>query len=197
MTRERANVLRIPPPKGLVGENLLLVPVWRFDPSGTPRVRSVQFISEHWDKDRNKRVLKDGAIGGGWCVLGSVPPCDTTGTIAIAESLGTAGSIHLAQPDWAMIIAFSAPNLGAVAETFHARCPQAPIVIIGDNDAAGQPAARRAAAAVGGLVAIAPVVTMADGHVGTDFNDLHVTTGLDAVREALDRAVAASPVSPL
>ena len=81
------------------------------------------------------------------------------------------------------VTAFYAANLQPVAEAFHARFPAATIVIAADRDASGEgeTCGQAAADAVGGLLAVSPVVS--------DWNDLQAAEGVDAVAAGLEAQV--------
>ena len=91
-----------------------------------------------------------------------------------------------------MAVAFNTGNLKPVAEAIRKKYPRTELVLAADNDHAteGNPGitkGKEAAKAVGALLA-APDLS---GDEGTDFNDLAVIHGLEAVREALGTATAA------
>ncbi|WP_241667467.1 toprim domain-containing protein [Pseudodesulfovibrio senegalensis] len=110
--------------------------------------------------------------------------------ILIAEGYATAASVHMAigEPVHA---AFDAGNLKHVAEALHGKYPDRSVVILSDNDhqQSGNPGvtkAQAAARAVGGQFVV-PLFSDAEKAKGlTDFNDLHATRGLEAVRKQLE-----------
>jgi putative DNA primase/helicase len=94
-------------------------------------------------------------------------------TILLAEGYATAVSLHMATKK-PVLVAFTAGNLPAVAAHFKNH----PLIICADNDEkkAGEINAQEAAKKHGNArVVLCPVAT--------DFNDMHVSQGLDAVRE--------------
>lgn len=112
----------------------------------------------------------------------------------IAEGYATGASLHLAT-GYAVLIAFNAGKLEAVARAARARYPDREIMLCADNDCEsvkpdgspwnpGKEAAFRAARAVGGKLAVCPA------HEGkaTDFNDLHRLRSLEAVRSVVEAA---------
>lgn len=113
--------------------------------------------------------------------------------LLVAEGYATAASVHMAtgEPCHA---AFDAGNLKPVAEALQAKYPDRPIIIVADNDHGqennpGLAKAEQAARAVGGLVA-APQFTDKEKAEGrTDFNDLHASRGINAVRTQLAPAL--------
>jgi putative DNA primase/helicase len=91
--------------------------------------------------------------------------------LCIAEGFATAASIHECTRN-PVAVAFDAGNLKDVALSLRGKFPDAAIIVCADNDKSGvgQQSAKDAALAVGGFVAIPPVV-------GMDFNDYHVAAG--------------------
>ncbi|WP_024694714.1 VapE domain-containing protein [Pseudomonas syringae] len=111
--------------------------------------------------------------------------------LLICEGYATGASLHMAT-SFGVAIAFDAGNLLPVAKVMRDRFPGRPIVICRDDDwktkrANGDPwnpgeeKANNAALVVGGQV-VAPVFSTERHDKWTDFNDLHVAEGLDAVR---------------
>ena len=152
---------------------------------------SLQYISE----DGSKRYLPGGEKKG--CFF-SVPAANSSeaGPLLIGEGVATVLSA-CAATGYAGLVAFDAYNLKAVAEAARARQPEREITLLADNDCTfsdgrkregesntGVFKAREAAQAISTRLAVCPVI---DGR-STDFNDLHVARGLDAVREAVDAA---------
>ena len=106
--------------------------------------------------------------------------------IFISEGFATGASVYLATES-PVVVAFDANNLKAVAAAIREVLPDAKITICADNDHktdknVGLEKAQEAAQAVGGDV-IAPEFTPEEMAQGlTDFNDLHQSRGLGAVR---------------
>jgi putative DNA primase/helicase len=114
--------------------------------------------------DGAKRFLYGGRKRGLYHAIGGT----VAGVLCIAEGYATAASIHEATKH-PVAVAFDCGNLLPVAKLVRAKYPQATITICADNDAqtAGNPgltAARAAAEAIGGKVAIPP-------EPFNDFND--------------------------
>jgi phage/plasmid primase-like uncharacterized protein len=132
--------------------------------------------------DGEKRFLPGGRTRG--CLLTLGKP---DGVLHIAEGYATGATVREATGH-AVVIAFSASNLKPVAMALREKFPELTIVVCGDNDASGtgQRAAREAAKAVGGAVAIPP-------EAGRDWNDTHCAEGLDAVRAGVEAAAAENP----
>jgi putative DNA primase/helicase len=105
--------------------------------------------------------------------------------VVVAEGFATGASIHEAT-GVPVAVAFDAGNLEPVAAAIRRKWPAARIVVAADDDREtlvprenpGLHFARKAAAAVDGAVAI-PVFQDPTGK--TDFNDLHVAEGAQAV----------------
>ena len=134
---------------------------------------SLQFIAA----DGAKLFLTGGRTRGCYHAIGSRTP-----TVCLVEGYATGATVHEAS-GLAVVVAFSASNLRPVAEGLRAKHPEVRIIICGDNDASGvgQSAAREAAQAVGGTVAI-------PNGEGMDWNDVAGAEGLAAVRAAIEAA---------
>lgn len=168
----------------------LMAPV--LDAAGTPQ--SIQFIAG----DGSKRFLSGGKTAGGHF---PIPAKDggEDGPLLIAEGFATGASLRLST-GFAVLVAFNAENLEAVARMARKRYAGREIVLCADNDVEtrkpdgtpwnpGVEAATKAAASIGGKLAICPA------HEGraTDFNDLHRARSLEAVRQAVEKARREDP----
>lgn len=153
----------------------LMVPV--LDAAGTPQ--SLQFIAG----DGSKRFLSGGKTAGGHF---PIPAKDggEDGPLLIAEGYATATSLRLAT-GFAALVAFNAGNLESVARMARKRYAGREIILCADNDVEtrkpdgtswnpGVEAASKAAASIGGKLAICPSI---DGGKA-DFNDLHTRGAL-------------------
>jgi putative DNA primase/helicase len=161
----------------LAKDGRLLVPV--LDASG--KVVSLQFIAG----DGGKLFLKDGRTAGGFF---SIPAKGggKDGPLVIAEGYATAASIHAAT-GYAVLVAFNAGNLRAVAEMARGKYPDREIILAADYDApfdqypapggVGLAKATEAARAVNGLLA----VPRREGCDKLDWNDLAVKMGAGEV----------------
>lgn len=134
--------------------------------------------------DGKKLFLPGQRVEGCFYQLGSV-----TQRVYIAEGYATAATIHLATRD-AVFCAFYANNLSEVARAVRRKYPGAEIVIAGDDDRftqgnPGRTKATEAAAGVNGTFLLP--CFLSDEGKPTDFNDLHVGEGLDAVKRQLER----------
>ena len=125
--------------------DMLLVPAR--DAGGV--LRTLQFIGT----DGSKRFLTGGKIRGCYCAIGR--PGDV---LLLAEGFATAATLCEATGH-ATAACFSAGNLFAVARSLRAKFPRINMVLCADDDHAtpgnpGLSAARAAARAVGGVVAV-------------------------------------------
>ncbi len=164
-------------------DNALIIPV--FGESG--KVQSLQFI----DTNGNKRFLSGGKIQGGFFPIAAKDNVKN-GTLCIAEGYATAASIYL-DTGFAVLVAFNAGNLEAVAQMARRKYPERKIILCADNDYRedstkhniGIETATTAAKKINGLLAICPLVNGAKA----DFNDLHLANGPQAVKAYIDEAV--------
>ncbi len=167
----------------------LIVPM--MDRSGN--VHSLQFI----DGDGSKKYLIGGAAKGHFFIV--APELLMTHPLCIAEGFATAASIHEAT-GYPVAVAFDAGNLRPVALALNdARCPDYPLIVCGDDDCQtkgnpGRTKANDAAKAVGALVAFPDFgANWPEG--ASDFNDLAAHAGPQALRAAIERALASVPDS--
>lgn len=154
-------------------DGALLIPV--LDAANT--LQSLQRIYP----DGTKRFLTGGKVAGGQFIIQGQPEKP----IAICEGFATGASIHLAT-GWTVHVAFSANNLPAIAKAVRERFADKTVIICGDNDEAGRGNGEKAAQAAHTQFVI-PIFHTGSG---TDFNDLHQTEGIDAVRSQLESALA-------
>ena len=161
-------------------DNRLIVPVLIND-----AISSVQFINENGDK----RFLPGGAVKGGAYLIGDL---SKTTAILVAEGFATGASLHEAT-GFPVVVAYNAGNLLPVAQQVRQAYPHASIVLCADNDChadgttnIGRLAATAAAMAIRGLVATPETID----HHATDWNDVHVQRGLEAVRAGIDGALS-------
>ncbi|MFP4063370.1 MAG: VapE domain-containing protein, partial [Halochromatium sp.] len=143
----------------------------------------LQFI----DADGTKRFLTGTAKQGAFHLLGPRPqPGDTLG---IAEGYATAASVRAAM-GWSVACVFDCGNLIAAMRNLQRQLPGVQLVVCADNDCAspGNPGVTKGREAAAKLRARFAVPVLADGSSG-DFNDLHVSEGLEAVRAQIDAAL--------
>lgn len=161
---------------------VLIVPAWVGDTMTT-----LELI----DGTGRKSSLAGGAKKGGYWVSGvsevSGPLTAEAGStpILIAEGMATALSAHRAT-GWMAVATLSAGNLPQVAAGLRERYPRAPLIVLGEPGK-GESFARQAAQAAQAALALPSFAPDAriDGTQPTDFNDMAVLSGLDAVGELL------------
>ncbi len=111
-------------------------------------LQTIQFISA----DSTKRFLTGGRIAGCYCAIGR--PVDS---LLVAEGYAT-GATLFAATGRAVAVCFSAGNMLPVARELRLKFPGLRLVMCADNDLTpgnpGVTAARKAAQAVGGVVAV-------------------------------------------
>lgn len=121
-------------------------------------LHTLQFISP----DGSKRFLTGGRIAGCYFAIGR--PADA---LLICEGYATGATVRMATGA-AVAVAFNAGNLDPVARSLRAKFPRLRLIIAADNDheTPGNPgaaAAKRAAYAVGGWVAMPSFAEVAHG----------------------------------
>ncbi|QSX28582.1 toprim domain-containing protein [Shewanella cyperi] len=155
----------------VLGETLV-IPM--FDAINSDIITSLQFI----DADGSKRFLSKGRISQSCFPIGLRAQTENN-TIYIAEGVATAISVHLLTGS-AVIAAFNATNLTAVARIVKHMMPAAEIIIAADDDAStqhrmginpGKHHATKAAKAVGGKVTLPPFSRSQRRDGLTDWND--------------------------
>lgn len=177
--KKEALVLPLRTGDGILQTCQLIAPDKRF---GTPNHK------------RDKTVLLGGSTQAAYYVIHE----QTSGPILIAEGYATAATIHEAT-GYATVAAMFSGNLLPVAKEIRKQHPNRIIIIAADNDRftnhnghsenVGIVKATAAANEIKGLVAI-PEFSDTDT-TGTDFNDLALVAGLDAVRKAI---IAVMPI---
>lgn len=139
------------------------------------------------DNDGRKSAIHGGAKSGGYWAAQPLPKNDDKGrTLLIGEGVATVLSACEATGHLA-IAALTCGNLKNLALTMRERYPSAKIVILADNGN-GQSKAEDAAKSAGCYLAIPDWEGRPDN--ATDFNDMAVLIGLDAVRAAIENATA-------
>lgn len=130
---------------------------------------------------------------GNFHVLRGPKPITECSVIYICEGFATAGTIHKATGE-TVVVAFDSGNLEPVCKTIRRHCPNAGIIVCGDDDRGnkngnpGREAAESAAQAVLGK-AIFPSFPDED-QASTDWNDLQATRGIEEVVSQLTEAPA-------
>lgn len=140
-----------------------------------------------------KRFSKGMQVKGNMFVFGELN--DTTADVFLCEGWATAASVHMAtgRPT---VAAFDAGNLLPVGLAIKARYPQLGITVAGDDDRfkntnTGKDKGQQAAIGVLGAL-ILPVFDSDEGEP-TDWNDLYVRQGPEAVRQQLIPEVPPEP----
>jgi len=147
---------------------------------------SLQMILPEKDKKTNKdkKFMPGGRVKSGFYSFGN-PGLGPI--IYIGEGYATMASVHAATSK-PCVISFNSGNLKRVAEIIKEQYPDKTIIICSDNDIStkektgknpGLEAAEQAANTIGAELCICPM--------DSDFNDLHVKHGLDAVKKALEK----------
>lgn len=162
-------------------DNWLLIPV--VDMAG--QLTSLQYINPNGCKS----FRKGGKISGCFCPLGYG---ESASVILICEGFATGATLHEAS-GLPVVVAFNAGNLKPVTMAIRLNHQQATIIVCADNDHTnktknvGIEKAKEAASLVGAFL-IYPSFTANDN--GTDFNDLAVAYGLNAVTKIVQEVAA-------
>lgn len=144
------------------------------------------------DTDGRKSAIYGGAKAGGYWAAQPLPDSDgDVLTLLIGEGMATVLSAKEATGH-PCIAALSSANLPTAAKAMRGRYPKASLVILADlvkATGAPDPHAIEAARAVGGKLAIPDFGADRDPGM-TDFNDMAVLIGLEAVQRAIASASA-------
>jgi phage/plasmid primase-like uncharacterized protein len=165
---------------GGTGNPWLIVPMFSVEDGKLQTLESISVKGE-------KRFWPNATTKGACFIPGQygldIQPGDTP--IVIAEGFATAEAIQCATA-WVSIASMSCGNMKIVAEAMRKRFPKRPIIIAADHDKSGVGLenANRAASAIGGTIAI-PLKE------GTDFSDLLLSDGAEAVAQLIQGAVPA------
>lgn len=184
-------------------DGTLLIPMLRYsaDIDKPPELVGLQKIpADGLQKRFTKNMAKEGAM----LLLGAVEEREGEATvIVIAEGYATARTLRMAA-SVPVAVAFDAGNLAPVAAALRARFPRARLVVCADDDwkteiPRGTPhnvgviKARELAASMRGVTVCVPLFAAAGREDGwTDFNDLHISAGIDVVAEQLLEAIVAA-----
>ena len=164
-------------------DGCLLVPIK--NPNG--KIVSLQTI----DPNGQKRFLKGGAIQGNYYLIG-----EPTEKIVVCEGFATGASIHEATGS-AVVVAFNAGNLAPVVKSLSVIYPIKTLILAADDDYTKSPntgltKATEAALAVGGLLAV-PRFKLERHPDWSDFNDLHLHEGIEAVKHCFSPDLIVNP----
>lgn len=177
-------------------DGALLVPIRNID----GQITSLQaiFQNENPQLGRDRDYLPGGQKRGCFHVIGN-KPTGANPVIVICEGYSTGASIHMAT-GYCVVVAFDAGNVPIVAKLMRQQFGRATIIVAADNDQwhedgkqnDGVHYARQASITTGGLLAVPKFARLSDKP--TDFNDLHVLEGLNAVSDQIN-AVMPEPVN--
>lgn len=150
------------------------------------------------DEAGRKSALAGGAKAGGFWATAALPKGNGDGlALLIGEGVSTCLSAAQAT-GLPAVAALSCGNLEAVAKAMRAAYPAARLCVLADVGN-GQRHAEQAALAVGGALAV-PDFGPERPDTVTDYNDLHILRGADAVaaqvRGAIDAAHTQAPPTP-
>lgn len=158
----------------------LIVPA--YDQDG--KLWTLQFISATGEK----RFLAGGRKKGCFFTIGLL---DNAAKIFICEGYATGATIYECTDKKPVVVAFDANGLKSVSQIISKKIPSAKIIICADNDCyhennfnPGVEKAREAALSIGAQVVI-PKFKDTTTHP-TDFNDLYILEGREAVRAILE-----------
>jgi putative DNA primase/helicase len=185
-------------------EGTLLVPMYAYQEDGQVKLVGVQKISPAGEKRFTRGMAKKGSF----CPTGAPLSGDAKpGLIVVCEGYATGRSIAMAtQEKWPVVVAFDAGSLKPVGEVLRKQFPDAQLLFCADDDwqTEGNPgitSAHKAADALGAANGMAAVVRplFADGRVEgwTDFNDVHVSRGLNEVYAQVTDAIMALSIPKL
>ena len=157
---------------------------------------------KHWTSQKIntnfKGFEKGGKKEGCFYIVGADKPSDLKEVI-IVEGFATGATIHEAT-DKPVVVAVDSGNLSHVAEAFHSKYPDKPILIAGDDDIqqemksppkpnGGKIKSNEAAQKVNGLTVL-PKFTSEEIEKGaTDFNDLATSRGKNVVKTQINTAL--------
>lgn len=132
----------------------------------------------------SKKFFLGGKIKGGSFIIGDMQQGDV---FLVCEGFATGATLHDASGK-AVVVAFNSGNLEKIAHAFNKKYPDKELIICSDNDLAtekktgknpGKESAEKAASAIGVEICLCPV--------NSDFNDLMVDQGINAVQQALKK----------
>lgn len=171
------------------GVTALLVPMRNID----GHLVSLQaiFDQDNPELGRDRDYLPSGQRRGSFHLIGG-KPTGAQPVIVVAEGYATGASIYQAT-GYCCAVAFDAGNIPKVARDLRHVFGAATIIVAADNDQwskdsnAGIHYARQAASSANAIMAVPKFESLDDKP--TDFNDLHVREGLEAVREQIQAVI--------
>jgi putative DNA primase/helicase len=145
---------------------------------------------QHIQADGFKKFHTGGKTKGTYFTIGGKPSHE--GMLCICEGYVTGASIYEAT-GYPVVITFTANNLLLVGQSMRKKFPKVKMVICADDDHKtegniGIKKATETALAINGLVAL-PIFGVGRQDHQTDFNDMALVSGLDAVKQAIDKAL--------
>jgi phage/plasmid primase-like uncharacterized protein/antirestriction protein ArdC len=151
-------------------------------------IRGVQFIEE----DGTKKFLSGIEKKGNFALLAE--EAKDLSKLLVCEGFATGASLHEATK-LPVAVAFDAGNIESVSKALSEKYKGVEITICADNDQykgnnVGLEAAQNAAKAVNGKLAVPQFTDDEKAQKLTDFNDLHKSQGLEAVRRQVSQAKA-------
>jgi phage/plasmid primase-like uncharacterized protein len=154
-------------------------------------VRNLQIV----DEQSNSRFMLGAERDGLFHLIAGPENNLAQGEIILAENYASGASLHMATGK-PVAVAFTPENLTPVAQTLRQEFPQAAITICASNNQyertdgtvhnRGVIEAEKAAQAVGGKVLVPEFTDNEKTQSLVDFNDLHVSRGLDEVKSQFD-----------
>lgn len=163
-------------------------------------IRTVEYIAP----DGTKNLKKGGEKSGNFFVVGGALQNSPHSPVLYAEGYATAASLYLAT-GYPVVMTVDAGNLVTVSQALKQAYPDSPHLIFGEDDFTkkdnkGLNKAREAAQLIGAEYVIPTFLDdeRAQAFAGTasfsDFNDIHVSRGLDAVLEQVAPALIAAGI---
>lgn len=174
---------------GRLHRGSLVIPIMAGD-----GLHSLQLIKANGEK----RFLSGGRVAGCYYIIGNLnATTEGAATLCIAEGFATAASIFEAT-GLPTVVAFNAGNMGSVAKAMRDRFPAFSIILCADDDVntpsnPGLTSATEAALSVGGLLAVPNFGANRPDKV-TDFNDMSILFGPDAVRKLILDLTTSAPI---
>lgn len=136
---------------------------------------------------RDKDFLTNGEKVGAFFAFGEITGAETA---LLCEGWATGASLHECT-GLPVVVAFDAGNLKPVAAVLRSHHASLGLVVCGDNDrkTEGNPGATKAAEAAAAGRGVVCLPEFSDDEPGSDWNDVHLARGADAVRDAVLAAV--------
>ena len=161
-------------------EEVLLVPLFEDE-----SIVSLQFIHDNG----LKQYIRDGKKKGCYYPFGTF---EGAKAICLCEGFATGASIHEAT-GYPVVVAFDAGNLEPVGKNIRSKYPSLPIVVCADDDwctdgNTGISKGKACASSIGGYLAL-PIFGKDRKDKDTDFNDMALESGLEAVKQVIDNVL--------